>query len=193
MKRHYATSLYVLRGKELLITGIFIIGTLLGALYAISIRNNEALFFAVNQYLLCDTDTNLNLQTAKNSIILHGKQLITMWICGLFNITRVVSYALFFMIVFSYGFTITSFILMYGLKGILIAILTCGLQAVVIIFIGIYIVQASLGYTEKIGPNNKSLNTYLLCLGIAIIGIAFSGLLDGFVYSFFKPLINLLL
>ena len=193
MKKHYAASLYALRGKEVLIMCLFVIGTLLGALYAISIRNNEAIFFAVNQYLLCDTDATLNLQTAKNSIILHAKQLISMWICGLFNVTRVVSFTLFFIIVFSYGFTMTSFILMYGVKGILIGVLTCGIQAVVIIFVGMYIMQASLSYTQRPGANNQPLKNYLQCLGIVIVGIAFSGLLDGFLYSFLNPIINLLL
>ena len=180
MKKYYHLVFKSVIGETLFWLILFLIGLVSGSLYSISLKNDTELFFALNQLMttpLAPTENQWNV--LKESVSIHIVQLIGMWVGGLSKIGFIVSLFIFLVVSFSYGFSITSFFLLYGLKGIWINFLLFGIQGLMIIFMGMYVGEHSLRYQHK--GREQYLKAYLKVLGFTCIGIVVVGLIDTYI------------
>lgn len=191
VKRYYDTGIRYLFGQGAIFITIFILGIISGSVYSIYVRDNSMLFFTINQYITLDYEASSKWEVMKDSFLVYSKNLVIIWAGGVFNLTLAISCIVFFVVCFSYGFTTTCFILIYGLKGIWISILAFGIQAIIIIFIGVYI--GNMGIRYSVYNKMESVKDYvkvLIIAGGAVIIVAF---IDAYIQPIMQKLIYLIL
>lgn len=191
VKRYYDTSIQYLLGQGTIFIGLFIAGILAGSIYSINMRENSMLFFTINQYITVNYEATSRWEVMKDSLMVHGKNLLLLWAGGAFNITLVLSFIIFFIICFSYGFTLTCFILIYGLKGLLIGVLAFGLQAVIIIFLSMYI--GNIGIRYSVYNRIQSIQEYSKLLMSIGIGVGIVAVIDAYVQPILQKIIYMLI
>lgn len=175
-------------GETLFWLALFFIGLLSGSLYSISLKDQTELFFVLNQMTMTPLAHDGNEWVLlKEACTIHIIQLIGMWLGGLSKLTFIISLLIFLGISFSYGFSVTSFYLLYGLKGFWVNLLLFGLQGLIIIFMGMYIGEHSLRYQQK--GKEHYLKPYLTVLGYTCISIGVVAVLD----TYIQPLLQTLL
>ncbi|MGL6173052.1 MAG: hypothetical protein ACRC1P_00375 [Cellulosilyticaceae bacterium] len=191
VKRYYDTSIRYLLGEGALFIVLFILGIVAGSLYAIYVRDNSMLFFTINQYLTLDYEASSKLEVVKDSLWIYGKNLALIWAGGLFNMTLAISSIIFFSVCFSYGFTTSCFILIYGLKGIVVSLMAYGIQAIIIIFTGLCV--GNIGIRYSIYKQMKGIEEYARALILVMIGAGSAAMLDAYLQPLMQKLICYLL
>lgn len=191
VKRYYDTSIRYLLGEGALFVVLFIVGIVAGSLYAIYVRDNSMLFFTINQYLTLDYQASSKLEVIKDSLLIYGKNLVFIWAGGLFNITLAISSIIFFSICFSYGFTTSCFILIHGLKGVIISLLAYGIQAIIVIFIGLCI--GNIGIRYSVYKQMKGIQEYARALILVAIGAGSAAVIDAYIQPLMQKIICYLL
>lgn len=178
-------------GETLFWLILFFVGLLTGSLYSISLTNETELFFMVNQMAMTPIAYKGNQWTIlKESIGIHMIQIIGIWVGGFSKVTFVISLIMFLCIGFSYGFSITNFYLLYGLKGLWINIILFGLQGFILIFVGMYIGQHSLRYQQK--GKEVYFKQYISVLGYSLISVLIVGAIDAYVQPILQNVISVL-
>ena len=175
-------------GETLFWLALFLIGLIAGSLYSISLKDQTELFFVLHQMTMTPLMREGNeWMLLKESFIIHMVQLIGIWLGGLSKVTFIVSLMIFLGIAFSYGFSVTSFYLLYGLKGFWINLLLFGIQGLIIIFMGMYIGEHSLRYQQK--GKEHYLKPYLTVLGYACMTIGVVAVWDTYIQPLLQTLI----
>jgi len=145
MKRKYGTRLIGYLTHDILIIGVFILAIISGSIYAIYVKDRDStVFVMLNNYIVLDMKGTFEMEKYISAIYDYFKQLLVIWVFGLFRFTVPFSIMALFATVFSYAFTTTCAILVYGLKGIIVVLFAYGLQAIIIITISMYLVIDSL-------------------------------------------------
>ena len=189
LKKYYHLVFKSVIGETLFWLILFLIGLVAGSLYSISLKNDAQLFFTLNQLITTPlAHTENQWEIFKESFSIHIMQLGGMWIGGLCKIGFVISLFIFLGISFSYGFSITSFLLLYGIKGIWINLLLFGIQGLMIVFMAMYIGEHSLRYQHK--GKEQYLKPYLKVLGFMSIGIVAVSLLDTYIQPIFQKILR---
>lgn len=192
MKRKYGTRLIQYVTKDILVIGVFVLAVIMGSLYGVNMKEqNETLLGVLNQYLLVDTKSVFQIDTVLNSVYGYFKQLVIIWLLGFFSFTIPFSLGAFFIMTFSYAFTTTCIILIYGFRGVMIAICTYGLQAMLIIGIAMYLGISSL--RQKNAKVSQLINREALGIVPIVIGSCMLALLDVFTMTNIHYIINKLL
>ena len=191
VKRYYDTGIHYLFGQGALFIALFILGIVSGSIYAVLVRDNSMLFFTINQYITLDYEVSSRWEVLKDSVFVYGKNLMLIWVGGLFSLTLALSCIVFFIICFSYGFTTSCFILIYGFKGIGIGILAFGIQAIIIIFMGIYI--GNMGIRYSVQNKMEGMNEYIRVLIIMGIGIMLAAFVDAYIQPLMQKIIYLII
>ena len=191
VKRYYDTGIHYLFGQGALFIALFILGIVSGSMYAVLVRDNRMLFFTINQYITLDYEVSSRWEVLKDSVFVYGKNLMLIWVGGLFSLTLALSCIVFFIICFSYGFTTSCFILIYGFKGIGIGILAFGIQAIIIIFMGIYI--GNMGIRYSVQNKMEGMNEYIRVLIIMGIGIMLAAFVDAYIQPLMQKIIYLII
>ena len=111
---------------------VLILGLTLGSCYSIWIRDEYAIYGTINALLRTEGAIN-HLTILKDSLVLYMIQFMGVVGCLLFSYTRGVAYLILLVISSGYGFTITSFLLLYGVRGIGISLLLLGMPSLVIL------------------------------------------------------------
>ena len=188
LKKYYHLFLRGVIGETLFWLVLFLVGLVAGSLYSISLKNQTELFFVLNQITMTPLSHEGNeWALLKESIGIHLIQLIGMWLGGLSKLTFSISLLIFLGISFSYGFSVTSFFLLYGMKGIWVNLLLFGLQGLIIVFMGMYIGEHSLRYQQK--GKEHYLKPYLNVLGFTCISIGIVSLVDTYIQPMLQTLI----
>ncbi len=140
MKKKYDTRLLRCFNQDLFAVLIFILAIISGSIYALYIKDKDStIFLMLNNYILMDMKTGFEIEKYLHTFYHYFKQLFMIWIFGLFAFTLPLSILAFFILAFSYAFTTTCVILTYGSKGIAAAFCIYGLQAVMMLAIGMYL------------------------------------------------------
>ena len=191
MKKYYhLLAKGILRGTLFWLI-LFLVGLLAGSLYSISLKNQTQLFFMLNQMTMTPVNYKGNQWAIlKESIGIHMIQLVGIWMGGLSKVTFVISLILFIVIGFSYGFVITSFYLLYGVKGFVINVLLFGLQGLLVVFAGMYIGEHSLRYQQR--GKEVYFKTYINALGYAFISIFVISCIDAYIQPVLQNIIHII-
>ncbi|MDF2612697.1 MAG: hypothetical protein K0S71_483 [Clostridia bacterium] len=145
MKRKYDTRYIKYFTNDIIVIGIFILAVISGCIYALYIKDRDSsVFLVLNSYMALNIKQSFEMQKFISGIYDYFKQLLVIWLFGFFYFTLPVSMVVLFIIIFSYAFTTTCAILIYGVKGLVIAFIAYGIQAIIMIAIGMYLVIAGL-------------------------------------------------
>ena len=122
-----------------------------GSIFVIIIGKNDSLKITseVSNYM-----NNLNtinyFESFKNVFFSNILFLIIIWIIGISILGIPISIILYFLKLFSLGFTISSFILTYNIKGVLINIIYLFPAQIINLFVTIYLLSISLIISFKL-------------------------------------------
>lgn len=168
------TRLFINEQRKWII--LMMVGGVIGTLMALLRRDYEPIFFSLYHFLNDQIDRTNTMAIIKDSIITYGSQMLILWGCGMFQITRYLGMILFIMFSAMYSFTASSVLLLYGLKGILIVLGMAGLQMVVMLFMFICIAQSG-----TIGCAKVYRKYYCILLGQCSIVIVILGLMNAYI------------
>lgn len=172
---------------------LFVIGFLSGAFF-LTIINTDEKSIVINQ--ITNFITNINngtldsISILKNNLITNLGYVLIMWILGLSIIGIVVNIFLIYMKGFILGFTLSSVVITYKIKGILFSLIYIFpnelLKILVTIILGVYSLTLSfciLRELMKKKDNNlrKIFKRYLVILGICIIIMLLSSMYEVYV------------
>lgn len=191
VKRYYDTGINYLFGQGALFVTIFILGIISGSIYSIAVRDNSMLFFTINQYITLDYEAASKWEVMKDSFFVYGKNLMLIWVGGLVSLTLAISCIVFFIVCFSYGFTTTCFVLIYGMKGIWISMLAFGIQAIMVIFIGMYL--GNMGIRYSVQNKMNGIKEYIKVLGLAGGVVLVVMVVDAYIQPVMQKIIYLIL
>lgn len=183
---------------------ILIFGIIAGAIFVNIIGLNDKNLVLDKIKLFIDNINSGSLDSIelfKNSISINFIYIIVIWLLGLTMIGLIFNIFLLFIKGFVFSFSIASFILTYGYKGILLSLiyLLFGqlLNIIVILMISIYSVIFSIELLKVIFKDNnnsikKYIKNYLIIILIAIIISIISSLSEAFILpSLIKLIIKL--
>lgn len=140
MKKKYGTRLKSYLTHDIIVAVLFVLAIICGSLYALYVKdNNRTIFLMLNNYILSDDEMIFKMERFIGGIYGYIKQLTLIWVLGFFSFTLPLSMAALFVMVFSYAFTTTCTIMVYGAKGVAVALLVYGLQAVIILGTALYL------------------------------------------------------
>lgn len=183
---------------------ILLLGIVAGAIFVNIIGFNDKNLVLDKIKLFINNVNDGSINTAiffKNSISTNLLYVIIIWILGLTMIGIFFNIFILFIKGFIFSFSIASFILTYGYKGIILSLiyLLFGqlLNIVVILMVSIYSIMISTNLLKLIFKDDnisikKQLKNYAIILLIAIIISIISSLVETFILpSFIKLLIKL--
>jgi hypothetical protein len=192
MKKKYGTRLMAYLTQDVIVVVLFVFAIICGSMYALSMKDkNSTVFLMLNNYMLSDSEMTFKMERFIAGLYSYLKQLAVVWVLGFFSFTLPLSMAALFVMAFSYAFTTTCTIMVYGVKGLVAALVVYGVQAVIILGTALYLEIASLRlYTLK---TTQLLNNQVFNI-IPIIGSScLVSLLDGWTASYGHTLAGMLL
>ncbi len=179
MKRYYVAKMNKTIGFVLTL----MVATICGSLYALYIqKDNYDILITINSCLIVKGIDLNHFEVFKNSFFIYLKQLGVVWIATLNSFTIPIVFIIFFAIVFSYSFTASCLIMIYGIQGILLSIKLFGVQAAVIILLIIYVGSNNTIFTNGLKKDNKTSN--ITNIVIILVVISAISLLDEYVFLF---------
>jgi hypothetical protein len=130
-----------LRGirEEFIFFGVLLIGIVLGTYYAFSVKQDTTFLYIFDQYIGLEYLRASTIERIQYSLFTYGKKIFIFLGCMLLPLNVPLYLMILFSVCFSYGFTVTCFVLLYGVKGVFIAILSIGLQSLTIILLFFYL------------------------------------------------------
>ncbi len=183
---------------------IVIIGILTGSFFSVILNQND-------KQLVIDNITNYieninkinNLEILKNTFIVNILVIFGIWILGISVIGLFIVIILLFWKSFTLSFTVSSFILTYNLKGLLLSFIYIFPHLIINMLIYLYIGSYALKFSiliikcifHKINLDlRKLMIIYLKVLIISLIIIIISSLYESFIMPFFlKYLVPLII
>lgn len=172
--------------------GLIILGIICGTIFFIIINNDEKqeVIKQINNFFKSiDTNTINNGLAFKNSLYSNLIILIIIWILGMSVIGLFINIFLVYLKSFIIGFSISSIIATYGIKGIpasiiyifphqIINLLAISIMGIYSILFSIYIIKLII---KKNNKNNRSMiKKYMLIFIITIIMIFIASLLEAY-------------
>ncbi len=140
---------YLLKGrlsvlKEMGGVLILVLAVFASVWYAFWIEGKNTQTFEVLYTWLTQDYMSMNLMSFGYIVIKYLKKVFLIWLFGWFGLTAPLSWVLLFSMIFSYGFTTTALILLFGGRGIMIGMFSYGVQAILAVSIGIEILKSSM-------------------------------------------------
>lgn len=148
--------------KEIGIKLIVIIAIVTSIIYAFWVEKRNTQTFEVLYTWYTQDYTSISFMGFSYTVTKYLKKLLLIWLLGWFGITIPLSWMLLFSVAFSYGFTTTALLLLLGSKGVVIGMLSYGLQAIILLGIGIEILRKSIDLGAKYKENVKKYYIQLL-------------------------------
>lgn len=184
---------------------ILLLGVTAGAIFSTIIDlNDKKLVIEKIQILITNINNqNINsIQVFKNSIITNLSYSLIIWILGLTIIGIIINIFLVFIKGFIFGFSLSSFIITYSYKGIILSFIYTLfgqlLNIIVIIILSIYSIMFTINFLKQIIKNKQNSNipklfkNYTLIFLITIIISVFSSICESFLFpTFIKIIIKL--
>ncbi|MGL4363398.1 MAG: hypothetical protein ACRCSG_09075 [Cellulosilyticaceae bacterium] len=158
---------FVMSKKQCLI--FIMLGSLIGSIIAISMRQDESIFYALHVFIN-RTDIKIDqFAILKDSLWIYSIQIAAIWFIGLFPNLKNMRHMLFSVISSMYSFTFSCILLMYGLKGILIGIAMMGIQVTMILVAMILVDENASQLVQRVAKNEKNLYNKVLMKSFLII------------------------
>ena len=183
---------------------IVIIGIISGSFFSVILNQND-------KKLVIDSITNYidniskinNIEILKNTLIINLLIIIFIWILGISVIGLLIVILLIFWKSFTLSFTISSFIITYNIKGLLLAVIYIFphliINILIILYVGSFAIKFSILIIKcifnKVNLNLKKLmKIYIKVLIISLIFIIFTALFESFITPvFLKYLVPIIL
>lgn len=174
---------------------ILFLGVITGAIFSNIIDLNDQKLVTDKITLLISTIDNNQINSLlafKNSIITNLSYSLTIWILGLTIIGLLFNIFLLYIKGFIFGFSLSSFIITYNYKGIILSSLYTIfgqlLNLIVIIILTVYSIMFSINLLKQIIKNKHNINlpkqfkNYLIIFLISIIISLISSISETFIF-----------
>lgn len=172
---------------------LFIIGFISGALF-LTIVNTEDKEIVISQItnFITNIDNNSvnNLDILKNSLINNYVYIFVIWILGLSIVGVIINIFLVYLKGFILGFTLSSFVLTYKVKGILFSLIYVFpnelIKILIILLLGVYSLTLSKDIIKELLKKKNNdirivFKRYVVVLGISIILVGICSLYEAYV------------
>jgi len=158
---------------EIIIVSIFCLGIIIGSLFANQLYKPmssqiEEVEKVVESFIININVNNVpRLYLFTRALITYSKQIVFIWLFGLFTMTIPLVGLLVGVLGFSYGFTTSFFMIQYNLKGLLVCLAAYGIQGTLFASIVFLLSIESIEYSKK----EKTINfkTYAIYLLLALL------------------------
>lgn len=174
---------------------VLFLGLISGAIFANIIDvNDRKLVVEKIELLISNINTNSinSLIVFKNSILTNLFYSLIIWIFGLTIIGIFINVFLLYIKGFVFGFSLSSFILAYGYKGIILSVVYTFfgqlLNLLVIMILSIYSIMFMINFIKQMTKNNNGLNmfrffrNYSLIFAITVVISLLSSLSESFLF-----------
>lgn len=187
MRRKYERNYKDFKNKmpQILIFAVFLTGIIIGSLFCNSLNSSADSGAAEVSKLVDDFITNINLNGLPDSYLVgrsfltYGKQVIFIWLFGLFAFTIPFIGLIVGIQGFSYGFTTSLFVVKYNLKGLLLCLGAYGVQGALFVYM-IYILSSeAISFIRK--EARVSSKRYFMNLLIAMAGVGLIALYETYI------------
>ena len=182
------------RKKEIIFLLIILLsGIISGSLYTTILTNSDKdeIIKYINNFINQINNNNLNIfiDTIKSNTIF----ILIIWILGISAIGIPINIYLFFIKNFIIGFSLSSFILKYKIKGILLGLIYIFPHYIINIFIYALLLIFSIDFSKKIikslnskkGINfNKTFKRYIVILILSIVIIILTAALEAYLMPY---------
>lgn len=177
MKNNNGTNFFYFLSREMVVIIIFILAIISSTFYALYLNGTgNNIFFVVNQYFEMEHKGSITPAGFGGVILSYCKRIGFIWLLGSFALTLPLSLLVLFIMIFTYGFTTTCFILLYGLKGAIAAFLLYGIQAILMVSIGGYL---SIQSIRKNGGEATGVKKAPFYIGMIVsLGVVLAAILD---------------
>lgn len=154
---------------------VFFCAILSGICYCIYLQHSNINFFKmIYKEILTTYEQEVSKEIVFKLFLDYVKKICTVFLLGSFSVLMPLAFCTMFIIVFSYSFTTSCFITLYGLKGAVAAFLLYGVQSIAVTLTGFYILKCKwCDHTQCV----KEKISVIYIVGIMIIGI---GIVVGF-------------
>ena len=178
---------------NLFVTFVILLGIISGTIFLLALNetDKELVFNHITNFIANINNNKINnFDAFKNSIFENLIFVILVWILGMSVIGVIFNIFAVYLKGFMIGFTLSSFYLVYKIKGLLIGVIylipTSIINLFVTLVLGVYSVMLTIYLWRVIFMKDKSINIsrflkkYLLILIISIILILISSLCEGY-------------
>ena len=173
--------------KTYLIIGaaIFILGMFLGSFYAAGLQGNADSEVADYLKAFLSQGFGEKAEVFKNSLIINFRVFALMFLAGFFKLTIPITIAAIGFEGFISGFTTSSFIKVFGIKGLLLGL--SGILASVVFIVNLVFFGAwSMKFSLCNGKNDRFLKKNYLILSLICLTIfCITSLIDGYITTTF--------
>lgn len=170
--------------KDIGVKILLIVAILTSTWYAFWVEKTNIQTFQALYTWFTQEYTSVNFISFSYVVTKYLKKLLLVWLLGWFGPTIPLSWILLFGVIFSYGFTTTSLVLLLGSKGILVGMFSYGIQSVLLLSVGFEILKKSIDLGQKGKGNAKK--HYIQLLIPLVGGSVIMALLDLGVVNIFK-------
>ncbi len=153
--------------KEIGVKMLLILTILASIWYAFWVEERNIQTFEVLYTWFTQDYISVNLMSFSYIITKYLKKLSLIWLFGWFGLTIPLSWVLLFGMIFSYGFTTTALILLLGSRGMIIGMFSYGIQAILLLTIGIEILKRSI---DLVGKDRGQSRRHYIQLLIPLVG-----------------------
>jgi len=174
---------------QVVIISIFCVGIIIGSLFSNQLHNPTSSQMQEVEKLIESFIVNINVNNVPKSylftkaLVTYSKQIVLIWLFGLFAMTIPLIGLLVGVLGFSYGFTTSFFLIQYNLKGLLICLAAYGIQSTLFVSVIFLLSMESIRYAQK----EKTINfkTYMVYLLVAILVAIVLALLETYIAPIF--------
>ncbi len=146
------------------------LGILSGVVYSLLMKNQYPVQEVI--YGLMMTGEQMKVWLAfRDAILIYSLQLSSLLFCLMFRETLGIAYLIIWLTTLGYGFTVSSLILIYGIKGIWMSLSFLGLPAVIILGTMVWLFSQKVKIQEK---HRANLVAYALTVITVSIGTGFT-------------------
>ena len=135
-------------------------------LYVIYLENTKQLSSEMLQHYLMKKEIVFEMKHFTTVFVVYLKRCLLVWFLGVFTILTPLCFLLVFVYTFSYGFSIASFYVCFGLKGMWMAGLTFGIQCVVMVSYLLYLQDCILKKKQVFGEVGQKSYLFLGLMGV---------------------------
>ena len=183
---------------------IVIIGIISGSFFSVILNQSDKQLVIDNIKSYIDNVSKINnIEILKNTLIINILIILFIWILGISVIGLLIVILLIFWKSFTLSFTISSFIITYNIKGLLLAVIYMFphliINILIILYVGSFAIKFSILIIKcifnKVNLNLKKLmKIYLKVLIISLIFIIFTALFESFITpNFLKYIVPIIL
>lgn len=122
---------------------LLLVSVFAGIWYSFYVKEIDTQTFRVIYTWLSQGPSNIDMIGFNYLVLKSMKKLLFIWLGGWLSFTSPLGWILIFVTIFSYSFTTTTVILLFGGRGIFIVLFAYGLQAILFVSIGLVLLKRS--------------------------------------------------